>query len=217
MNEAGFIPSPMTNAPIKVVLQAGIAGVTSISIQRRMTDSRFATRYFVGNGIDVGGGDDPLVNYRALFPLIKTLTGYDRAQGDAQHLGNVRDESFDFLFSSHCLEHLHNPREALLNWIRVVRPYGHLIVSVPDEDLYEQGQWPSAFNADHKATFTLSKRMSWSPVSINVLDLLSSVSDLVQPISVVTIDHAHRMNAPLFDQTQTPLAEAAIEFVLRKL
>ena len=42
---------------------------------------------------------------------------------------------------------------------------------VPDEDLYEQGVFPSRFNPDHKATFTVAKRRSWSPVSINVLDL----------------------------------------------
>src|SRR6185312_3014562 len=56
---------------------------------------------------------------------------------------------------------------------------GHLVISVPDEDLYEQGVWPSTFNTDHKITFTLSKKTSWSPVSVNVFSLLSQFSDQV--------------------------------------
>ena len=46
-----------------------------------------------------------------------------------------------------------------------------LFFIVPDEDLYEQGVFPSRFNRDHKATFTLSKRHSWSSHSYNMLDL----------------------------------------------
>ena len=41
--------------------------------------------------------------------------------------------------------------------------------------MYEQGVFPSRFNPDHKATFTLSKAQSWSPKSVNVLDLAQSL------------------------------------------
>jgi hypothetical protein len=70
------------------------------------------------------------------------------------------------------------------NWIRVVRPGGHLVVSVQDEDLYEQGVWPSRFNDDHKVSFTLCKHHSWSPVSVNVFDLLSRHADVAKPLSL---------------------------------
>jgi SAM-dependent methyltransferase len=186
-------------------------------MQRRMHDSRFSTRYFVGYGLDVGGGHDSLALFVELFPLIKNVVIYDVAQGDAQTLANVDDQSFDFLFSSHCLEHTRDAEEALANWIRVVRPGGHLIISVPDEDLYEQGTWPSTFNADHKITFTICKKASWSPVSVNVFDLICKFCDRVKPLSVTTIDHAYRFRLPRFDQTLTPLSECAIEFVLKKL
>lgn len=198
-------------------LIAGVPGATSISIQRRIADARFATRYFAGNGLDVGGGIDALSLYRELFPLITNIVVYDVADGDAQFLENVPDDTFDFLYSSHCLEHVADPFEALGNWIRVVRPGGHLVISVPDEDLYEQRVWPSEFNPDHKHTFTIMKTGSWSPVSVNVLDLVARVSSLAQPLSIQTIDHAYRFKLPRFDQTRTPLAECAIEFVLRKL
>jgi len=141
---------------------------------------------------------------------------YDAPQGDAQKLANVDDESFDFLFSSHCLEHMRDPVESLANWIRVVRRGGHLIISVPDEDLYEQGVWPSTFNSDHKLTFTVCKKTSWSPVSVNVFNLIAHFYDRVKPISVVTTDSSYRYRLPRIDHTQTPLSESAIEFVLKK-
>ena len=216
MGGAGEDKIGPTTSTGPLTVQPGVGGGTSRSMQRRLFDSRFATRYFVGYGLDIGGGPDSLALYAELFPLIRNVVIYDTPQGDAQYLSNVADGSFDFLFSSHCLEHVPDPREALANWVRVVRPGGHLVVAVPDEDLYEQGTWPSTFNTDHRATFTICKRNSWSPVSINLLDLIAAIADRVQPLSITTIDHGHRFKLPRFDQTLTPVAEASIEFVLRK-
>lgn len=52
-----------------------------------------------------------------------------------------------------------------------------MILLVPDEDLYEQGYWPSIFNNDHKFTFTLNKSESWSPVSLNMADLVITLEN----------------------------------------
>jgi SAM-dependent methyltransferase len=215
MNVAHKINRDSRNGALNVI--PGIGGGTALSMQRRAHDSRFATRYFVGHGIDVGGGHDSLALYTELFPLMQYVIVYDAPQGDAQKLSNVDDNSFDFLFSSHCLEHVRDPVEALGNWIRVIKPGGHLVISVPDEDLYEQGVWPSTFNTDHKLTFTLCKAKSWSPVSVNVFALLAHFCDLVKPLSAIITDHAYRHQLPRFDQTGTPLSECAIEFVLKKL
>lgn len=199
-------------------VQEGVAGVTSISILRRVQDSRFATRYFVGAGLDVGGGRDSLALYREFFPMISSMFVYDACHGDAQDLSNIADESFDFLYSSHCLEHLRDPRIALRNWLRVVKPGGYLVIQVPDEDHYEQGHWPSIFNTDHKLTFTMGKETSWSPVSFNVLDLVRELIEEVEPLSISLIDHGYRygLRDGKFDQTRTPLAEAGIEIILVK-
>lgn len=196
----------------------GVPGVTAISIQRRLADSRFATRYFRGNGIDVGGGIDSLALYREFFPLARNIFVYDQEHGDAQHLDNIVDDSFDFLYSSHCLEHMRDAAEALENWLRVVKPGGHLVINVPDEDLYEQNQWPSRFNSDHKISFTIAKETSWSPVSINLLDLLSPLRDRAEILSLQLMDQGYRSTSlPRgIDQTRNPMAESAIEFVLRK-
>ena len=195
------------------IVRPGVSGATSISILRRVHDARFATRYFRGDGID------SIALYQELFPNIRNCFVYDRQHGDAQFLANVRDASFDFLYSSHCLEHLRDPVVALGNWLRVVKPGGHLVVQVPDEDLYEQGHWPLRFNGDHKLSFTMAKTRSWSPVSVNVLDLLRGFAGQAQVLSVQLLDQGYRhgLAGRDFNQTRTPMAECGIEFVLRAL
>ena len=43
------------------------------SIIRRMHDINFVSKYFVGNGIDIGGKPDPLSLYSDFFPGIKNV------------------------------------------------------------------------------------------------------------------------------------------------
>ena len=57
----------------------------------------------------------------------------------------------------------------------LIKPGGHLVLVVPDEDLYEQGIWPSLFNPDHKATFRLDTDLSWSPVSYEARSLVAAL------------------------------------------
>src|SRR3546814_10136909 len=102
------------------------------------------------------------------------------ADGDGQLMEGVADESYDFVHSSHCLEHLRDPEEGLCNWFRILKPGGHLIVTVPDEDLYEQGIFPSTYNSDHKWTFTIWKAASWSPRSRNLIDLVRALGAAVE-------------------------------------
>jgi SAM-dependent methyltransferase len=188
----------------------------SKAVARRLHTPGFATHYFVGDGIDVGSGRDPLSRFAALFPLVRSVTPFDVPDGDAQFLAKHLDNAFDFLHSSHCLEHLRDPFEALANWVRVVRPGGHLVVLVPDEDLYEQGVWPSTFNPDHKRTFTVCKARSWSPVSVNLTDLLASVADRAEVLRLELLHQTFLLVRGRGDQTQNPVGECALEFVLRK-
>lgn len=131
----------------------------SKSIMRRLSEANFINRYFRGDGIDIGGAPDPLAMYVELFPLMRGVRVWDLNDGDGQTLEGVADAQYDFVHSSHCLEHLHDPEEGLRNWFRVLKPGGHMIITVPDEDLYEQGQFPSTFNGDHKWSFTISRRI----------------------------------------------------------
>jgi len=211
---AWILPGDVTQPP---VLHLNVPGTTCVSLNRRLQDARFSNRWLVGMGIDIGGGNDSIAVYAQLFPRIQTVTVYDMPQGDAQYLANVPDGAFDFLYSGHCLEHMVDPRIALRNWLRVVKPGGHLVITVPDEDLYEQGVWPSTFNYDHKHTFTMFKRTSWSPVSINVLDMLREFDGEVNVAKIERLDHAFLRGIERFDQTRTAFAECGIEFVVQKL
>jgi SAM-dependent methyltransferase len=51
---------------------------------------------------------------------------------DASDLAGVTDQSYDFILSSHNLEHFANPVRALHSWKRVTRPNGGLILVLPD-------------------------------------------------------------------------------------
>jgi len=188
----------------------------SKSIARRIACPNFMRRYFVGDGLDVGGKPDPLSLYVDLFPLMRSVRTWDLEDGDAQYLAGVEDETYDFVHSSHCLEHLIDPREGLENWLRVVQPGGHLVVTVPDEDLYEQGVFPSTFNRDHKWTFTIFKVRSWSKRSLNVVDLVQELGECAELIRLEQLSATYRFNLPRYDQTLTPVGECGIEFVVRK-
>jgi SAM-dependent methyltransferase len=188
----------------------------SKSIQRRLHDPNFLTKYFRGVGIDIGGAPDPLALYADLFPLIQSIRTWDLPDGDAQILGSISDASFDFVHSSHCLEHMVDPAAALENWLRIVKPNGYLVITVPEEDLYEQGVFPSTYNRDHKWTFTIKKAQSWSPRSVNVLDLVGQFCEVAEIIKIELLDATYHYALPRFDQTLTPVTESAIEVILRK-
>lgn len=188
----------------------------SKSISRRLSCPNFMRRYFSGKGLDIGGKPDPLSLYTELFPLIQDVRVWDLEDGDAQFLETIPDETYDFVHSSHCLEHLHNPAEGLKNWLRVIKPCGYVVLTVPDEDLYEQGEFPSTYNKDHKWTFTIWKESSWSNRSINILELLKGIGRGAAIEKIELLDATFRNGLPRYDQTLTPVAECGIEVVIRK-
>tara|TARA_B100001094_G_C18112357_1_gene761959 strand:- start:408 stop:1049 length:642 start_codon:yes stop_codon:yes gene_type:complete len=181
-----------------------------------MHEPNFSNRYFVGKGLDIGGGPDPLGLYLELFPRMQGVKIWDKTDGNAETLDTIESCIFDFVHSSHCLEHLDDPSQALQNWFRVLKPDGYLVIIVPDEDLYEQGEFPSTWNGDHKFTFTISKKNSWSPKSINILDLLETLDENHEIIKIQKLDASYRYNIPRFDQSLTPIGECGIEIIIRK-
>jgi len=185
---------------------------------RRSYDKRFVTRWLVGDGIDIGAGIDSIGHYQRLFPLMGKVRAWDAYDGDAMMMDGVPDASYDFVHSSHCLEHLHSPTIALKNWVRICKPNGYLVLMVPDEDLYEQGVWPSTFNGDHKWSFTIGKQSSWCSKSVSLIDLLRDVLDQVRILKLELLDMNYDYGiGGRLDQTMTLMGESAIEIVLRRL
>ena len=132
------------------------------SLANKQRAPKFFKKYLSKSVLDIGAGADPVVPHAQIFDL---------PQGDANNILNyLQNETFDCVHSSHCLEHMHDPKKSLKDWWSLVKPGGYLITIVPHEDLYEQFNWPSIFNSDHKATFRLKGDTSWSPVSINIYD-----------------------------------------------
>ena len=127
----------------------------------------FIGRFLGGRVIDIGAGKDLVCSH---------AEGFDREDGDANLISRFRPvNTYDAVHSSHCLEHMHDPAAALNEWWSLLKPGGYLVVVVPDEDLYEQGIWPSIFNRDHKTTFRLDKPGSWSAVSHDIRKLVAAL------------------------------------------
>lgn len=170
-------------------------------------------KVFTGHGIDIGCGSD-ILNQNNIYPNILSIKGFDIADGDAQYIDKYVDSEYDFVHSSQCLEHMHNPYVALHNWWKLVKKGGYIVVSIPDEDLYEQGHFPSIYNHDHKWTFSINKQNSWSNKHINILHLVDTLSDS-SIIKIELVDTNYDYSIKNIDQTRGD-AEAFIEFILHK-
>jgi predicted SAM-dependent methyltransferase len=107
-------------------------------------------RFLRGNVLDIGCGPDPIK-----LPPPAVVTGWDLKDGDAQYLETLKDEAFDAVVSSHCLEHMVSVPVSLKNWARVLKTGGYMSISVPSWLAYERYQWPSRYNGDHKSSFDL--------------------------------------------------------------
>ena len=122
---------------------------TSKCYEKRIKDKVF-DKFLHGNGIDIGCGTDIL----KLPPGTGKVRGWDKHDGDAALMQGIADNTFDFVYSSHCLEHLNKPEESLKKWIAICKPGGYIYVVVPDWELYEKKVFPSMFGVGHQWTFS---------------------------------------------------------------
>lgn len=172
-------------------------------------------RYLVGRGLDIGSGDDPLRAPHA------SVEAWDLPEGDAEGLLTLRDATYDFVYSSHCLEHMRSVETALRNWVRVLKPGGYLYLAIPDFTLYEKELFPSRFNSDHKHTFSLevsrsrvSRSTHWN-IEEDLVPLLRTLG-----VSVVEAfledDGYNRGLGSYVDQTHSPNTLAQLCIIGRK-
>lgn len=187
--------------------------------RRRIMDRRYNHRWFIGHGLDIGCGGDPLKPSH--FTNCKSITGYDQClgNGDAQYLRDIEDNTYDFVVSSHCLEHMHEIYCSLDNWLRVLKPQGFLIVTIPEWRMYEHKHWPSKFNGDHKHSFTMQaasvKNLPGHVLYVPQLLMEFATRCDIEMMQLLT-EHFDESLSDTVDQTGTS-AECAIEFVLRKV
>jgi SAM-dependent methyltransferase len=87
---------------------------------------REALIFCQGRGIDIGAG---------LWPLPgATPVDIWRGQGIKQSISDYPDGTLDYVFSSHCLEHIMNWQEALSEWVRKLRVGGIIFLYLPHPD-----------------------------------------------------------------------------------
>jgi len=58
----------------------------------------------------------------------------DQYTSEATNLSFIEDNVYDFLLASHVLEHIANPMKALVEWVRVVKAGGRLVIVVPNKN-----------------------------------------------------------------------------------
>jgi SAM-dependent methyltransferase len=103
-----------------------------------------AAQYCQGVGLDIGAGAFP---FRDAF-AVRDLVTYFYANGkqckrpaplltapNANNLKCFIDQSMDYIFSSHCLEHLEKPFEAIQEWLLKLKHNGILFLYLPHPDM----------------------------------------------------------------------------------
>jgi SAM-dependent methyltransferase len=70
----------------------------------------------------------------ATFHYDKRHAPGDQYITEATNLSFITSSSYDFILSSHTLEHVANPLQALSEWIRVLKEQGLLVLVVPHKD-----------------------------------------------------------------------------------
>jgi SAM-dependent methyltransferase len=115
----------------------------------RRLASGFYEKYIHGKGIDIGCGR--IDTHDGLDTISPTAVHHDKDDCDATTMDIYPDNEFDYVYASHVLEHLTDPVTAVKNWLRICKPGGVVIISVPHRDLYERKKTlPSRWNEDHK-------------------------------------------------------------------
>lgn len=109
----------------------------------------FFQKFMQGNGCEIGYGskNETILPFCDGFDL--NTPGYDG------RVIPVVDGYYDYLYSSHCLEHIIDWHYALFEWMRVIKKGGFLIILVPHRDLYEKKlEMPSQFSGEHVRFYT---------------------------------------------------------------
>lgn len=111
-----------------------------------------------GRGLDLGCGPQKAYPHMIGVDSCKDAELFgiqikpDMRVDTCEDLSIFGTESFDFVFSSHLLEHIEDHTAALREWWRVVRQGGYLVLYLPHKDLYPR-IGTSGANPDHVHDF----------------------------------------------------------------
>jgi SAM-dependent methyltransferase len=129
----------------------------------------FALKICHGEGYDIGC-NRPQWCLPGAYGIDPAING----TYDAMHLP---DKQVDYIFSSHCLEHLDNWVDALDYWATKIRKGGVLFLYLPD---YSQSYWRPWWNRKHIHIFSPDiirqylNDLGWKNVFVSGIDLNNS-------------------------------------------
>ena len=126
---------------------------------REYVNTGFFNKYMKGVGLDIGFQGYVGSN---IVPILPGATGIDIGYPGYDGITlPFADKTQDYVFSSHCLEHISDYKNAMQDWYRVVKTNGYIIIIVPHQFAYEKRkELPSRWNRDHKRFYTLAKLVS---------------------------------------------------------
>lgn len=118
-----------------------------------------------GDGLEIGALNDPLpipragrVLYSDWLPPERLLPGsrVPDILSDSESFPSVANDTFDFVVANHVLEHLTDPIRALIEWHRILRPGGLLMLALPDKrftfDAHRRRTSLDHLVADHRSS-----------------------------------------------------------------
>ena len=171
-----------------------------LSLLLRRRDSRFVTSYLKGlKGIEIGAsahnrywldainvdrwGEDDTIYKREERRLVVRAAKVDVvARGDELPFD---DDSHDFVFSSHVIEHFPDPIRALLEWQRVARRYV-VVVAPHKERTFDSDRHLTSVDElveRHRAGFRTGEDAHWSVWTCE------SFVDMCELLGFGVIDH----------------------------
>lgn len=175
---------------------------TSKARQRRLREG-FYDKYVQGRGLDIGYGGDKLVENEDVW---------DFEHGDAQYLSGIEENNYDWVYSSHTLEHMKDAEVAIKTWFKVVKKGGFLLLYIPHRDLYEKKKTlPSRFNYDHKHFFLPYN--DEAPDTIGVESLIKRTLKNYEIIYIKECNEGYKSTSPEEHST----GEFSIEAVIKKI
>jgi|CXWL01.1.fsa_nt_gi SAM-dependent methyltransferase len=149
---AGFLAGVLSEAPEPIQTQlaagsgAGSSAGTGIDSCPRFRPSRLAKRYLEGlHGVEIGASTQNSFDLKRAMNVDFADEPGDYWQNKACPPATVhivasaenlpfKDNSLDYVLSSHVIEHMFDPVAALREWNRVVRPGGYIFTIAPHKD-----------------------------------------------------------------------------------
>lgn len=103
----------------------------------------FAKKFCKGKGYDIGFCKEEW--------KLPGAIGIDENLEDNFNANNLPEDNVDYIFSSHCLEHVTDWVTTLEYWLSVIKSNGILFLYLPD---LSQNYWRPWHNRKHKHCFT---------------------------------------------------------------